>query len=281
MVGRTHGIHAEPTTFGAKLALWALQVRRDRERLGGPAPAIAVGKLSGAVGTYSNVDPAVEATCASGSACARCRPPRSCARDRHAEFALRLRLGRAPPSSRSPPRSATCSAPRSARPTEPFREGAQKGTSADAPQAQPGEVRAALGPGPGAARQPAGRPGERRPVARAGHLPLVGRARHPARLVAARLLPDAQVHRRRRGPARCSPTACWRTSTRSYGLVFSQPVLLALVESGLTRDDAYRITQRRPWPPASSAARSSEVLRDDPEVTGRARRRSGWRPAST
>ena len=60
MVGRTHGIHAEPTTFGMKLALWAMQVRRDRERLLARRDVIAVGKLSGAVGTYSNVDPAVE-----------------------------------------------------------------------------------------------------------------------------------------------------------------------------------------------------------------------------
>src|SRR5258707_15558036 len=60
MVGRTHGIHAEPTTFGRKLALWALQVRRDRERLARPREAIAVGKLSGAGGTYSNVDPSIE-----------------------------------------------------------------------------------------------------------------------------------------------------------------------------------------------------------------------------
>ncbi|HWW54293.1 MAG TPA: lyase family protein, partial [Acidimicrobiales bacterium] len=61
MVGRTHGIHAEPTTFGAKLALWCLQADRDRARLRAARQAIAVGKLSGAVGTYSNVDPAVEA----------------------------------------------------------------------------------------------------------------------------------------------------------------------------------------------------------------------------
>src|SRR5439155_23744982 len=57
MVGRTHGIHAEPTTMGAKLALWALQIRRDRERLVRARHATSVGKLSGAVGTYSNVDP--------------------------------------------------------------------------------------------------------------------------------------------------------------------------------------------------------------------------------
>src|SRR5205823_10653765 len=49
MVGRTHGIHAEPTTFGAKLALWALQADRDRRRLRTARDTIAVGKLSGAV----------------------------------------------------------------------------------------------------------------------------------------------------------------------------------------------------------------------------------------
>ena len=61
MIGRTHGGHAEPTTFGAKLALWALQVHRDIERVREARAAVAVCKLSGAVGTYSNIDPAVEA----------------------------------------------------------------------------------------------------------------------------------------------------------------------------------------------------------------------------
>jgi adenylosuccinate lyase len=61
MVGRTHGVHAEPTTFGAKLALWCLQADRDRRRLLAARDGVAVGKLSGAVGTYSNIDPEVEA----------------------------------------------------------------------------------------------------------------------------------------------------------------------------------------------------------------------------
>ena len=61
VTGRTHGMHAEPTTFGAKYALWALQADRDRRRMKAAREAIAVGKLSGAVGTYSNIDPAVEA----------------------------------------------------------------------------------------------------------------------------------------------------------------------------------------------------------------------------
>ncbi len=61
VTGRTHGMHAEPTTFGAKFALWTLQADRDRRRLRAARESIAVGKLSGAVGTYSNIDPAVEA----------------------------------------------------------------------------------------------------------------------------------------------------------------------------------------------------------------------------
>jgi adenylosuccinate lyase len=57
ILGRTHGMHAEPTTFGAKFSLFALQVQRDIERAQQARTAIAVGKLSGAVGTYSNIDP--------------------------------------------------------------------------------------------------------------------------------------------------------------------------------------------------------------------------------
>src|SRR5205085_6612175 len=60
MVGRTHGIHAEPTTFGHKLALWAFELDRDRDRLRRARDAVTVGKLSGVVGTYSQIDPAVE-----------------------------------------------------------------------------------------------------------------------------------------------------------------------------------------------------------------------------
>ena len=85
MVGRTHGIHAEPTTFGVKLALWALQVRRDRERLAQARDAIAVGKLSGAVGTYSNLDPFVEQYVCERLGLRPVPATQVLARDRHAE----------------------------------------------------------------------------------------------------------------------------------------------------------------------------------------------------
>ena len=60
MMGRTHGVHAEPTSFGHKLALWAFELDRDRERLRRAREAVSVGKVSGAVGTYAQVDPRVE-----------------------------------------------------------------------------------------------------------------------------------------------------------------------------------------------------------------------------
>jgi adenylosuccinate lyase len=60
MAGRTHGVHAEPTTFGLKAAGWAFELARDRDRLRRARDEISVGKLSGAVGTYSQLPPAVE-----------------------------------------------------------------------------------------------------------------------------------------------------------------------------------------------------------------------------
>ncbi len=86
MIGRTHGIHAEPTTFGAKAALWALQVDRDRSRLTSALAAVSVMKLSGAVGTYSNVPPEVEAHVGRALGLTPVPATQVVARDRHAEF---------------------------------------------------------------------------------------------------------------------------------------------------------------------------------------------------
>src|SRR5215471_15979994 len=61
MIGRTHGVHAEPMTFGLKLALWYAEVQRDIERVRRARAVISVGKLSGAVGTFAHLPPAIEA----------------------------------------------------------------------------------------------------------------------------------------------------------------------------------------------------------------------------
>ena len=59
-IGRTHGVHAEPTTFGLKLAVWAFELERARERLADALEGLRVGKLSGAVGNYAATDPELE-----------------------------------------------------------------------------------------------------------------------------------------------------------------------------------------------------------------------------
>ena len=93
MIGRTHGVHAEPTTFGLKLALWVEEMRRNRLRLTEAKKTITAGKISGAVGTYATVLPGVER-----KACAKLRlnpaPVSSqiLQRDRHAQFVTTLAI---------------------------------------------------------------------------------------------------------------------------------------------------------------------------------------------
>jgi adenylosuccinate lyase len=93
MIGRTHGVHAEPMTFGLKLALWFAEVDRDRERVRRARATISVGKLSGAVGTFAHLPPAIEA-----DVCRRLGlEPAAVAsqviqRDRHAELLAALAI---------------------------------------------------------------------------------------------------------------------------------------------------------------------------------------------
>ncbi|MDJ0661159.1 MAG: adenylosuccinate lyase [Crocosphaera sp.] len=93
MVGRSHGIHAEPITFGFKLAGWLAEVLRNRERLVNLRSTISVGKISGAVGTYANVDPRVEAlSCQYLGLEPDTASTQVISRDRHADFVQQLAL---------------------------------------------------------------------------------------------------------------------------------------------------------------------------------------------
>lgn len=93
MVGRTHGVHAEPTTFGLKLALWYDQIQRDIERLTHAVKAISVGQISGAVGTYEHLDPFVEQYVCEKLGLTPARiSTQVLPRDRHAEFMTTLAL---------------------------------------------------------------------------------------------------------------------------------------------------------------------------------------------
>lgn len=93
MVGRSHGIHAEPMTFGFKLAGWLAEVLRHRDRLARLRRDIAVGKISGAVGTYANIDPKVEAiACQKLGLDPDTASTQVISRDRHAEYMQQLAL---------------------------------------------------------------------------------------------------------------------------------------------------------------------------------------------
>ncbi|NET44298.1 adenylosuccinate lyase [Okeania sp. SIO2B3] len=93
MVGRSHGIHAEPMTFGFKLAGWLAEVCRNRQRLVKMRDNIAVGKISGAVGTYANIDPRVEAiACQKLGLQPDTASTQVISRDRHAEYVQTLAL---------------------------------------------------------------------------------------------------------------------------------------------------------------------------------------------
>jgi adenylosuccinate lyase len=240
MIGRTHGVHAEPTTFGVKAALWALQADRDRARLRNAREAVAVGKLSGAVGTYSNIDPAVERHVCAALGLTPVPATQVVARDRHAEYlwacaaagatvetvALELRHLQ-----RTEVREAE----------EGFKAG-QKGSSA--------------------------MPHKRNPITaeRLCGLARILRANLQAGLenvalwherdishssVERVILPDSSMlalYVLRRGTSlvrdlQVFPDRMLANLEGSHGLVFSQPVLLALVAGGLTRDAAYRIVQ--------------------------------------
>ena len=93
MMGRSHGVHAEPMTFGLKFALWMKEMERNKERMLKARSAINVGKISGVVGTYSNLDPKVEElTCRKLGLIPSPISSQVLQRDRHAEFMTTLAI---------------------------------------------------------------------------------------------------------------------------------------------------------------------------------------------
>lgn len=251
MIGRTHGIHAEPTTFGAKVALWALQIERDRERLRAARAGIAVCKLSGAVGTYSNIDPQIEAAVGKALDLKPVPATQVIARDRHAEYMWACAAV-----------GATCEMIavelRHLQRTEVreveegFRAG-QKGSSAMPHKRNPisaetisglahvlrGNLQAAM-----------------QDVALWHERDISHSSVERIVLPDSSLLAHYMMHRLRRllEGLQVFPDRMMHNLKSTHGLVFSQPVLLALVQAGLSRDDAYRIVQE-----ASAEAWSRQV----------------------
>ena len=266
-IGRTHGVHAEPTTFGLKLAGWAFALARDRSRLEHALEGMRVGKLSGAVGTYSAADPEVERV-----ACERLglEPAPSATqilqRDRHAEvlnalallaaslerFALELRH-----LARTEVREVE----------EPFGSG-QKGSSAMPHKRNPIVSERICG----LARVVRG-------AALAGlENVALWHERDISHSSAERIvLPDAFL-----AVDYMLDRFAWlveglvvRTERMrenldaSHRLYFSQRLLLALVESGLGRDEAYRLVQRHAMRAWDEGLDFPELVRGDGEIATR------------
>jgi adenylosuccinate lyase len=266
-IGRTHGVHAEPTSFGLKLAVWAFELDRDRGRLERALEQMRVGKLSGAVGTYSATDPRLEKI-----ACERLGlepAPASTQilqRDRHSEllsalalcassldkFALEIRH-----LARTEVREVQ----------EPFGKG-QKGSSA--------------------------MPHKRNPVV-AERICGLARIVRAAALVGLenvalwheRDISHSSAERVAVPDSFCAldymldrfswlieglvvfPERMRRNLETSFGLYFSQRLLLALVSSGLGRDEAYRIVQRDAMKAWDTETQFRELVASDDEVKAR------------
>src|SRR5205809_1161311 len=266
-IGRTHGVHAEPTTFGLKLVGWAFELARGRERVARALEGMRVGKLSGAVGTYAATDPELERL-----ACERIGlepAPTSTQilqRDRHAEllsalavvassldkFALEIRhLART----------------EVAEVQEPFGKG-QKGSSA-MPHKQ----------NPVVAERICGLARIVRAAATVGlENVALWHERDISHSSAERVvIPDAflalDYMLDRFGwlleGLVVRPERMRRNLESSHGLFFSQRLLLALVESGLTRDESYRLLQRHALRAWDEEQDFRELVRADRELAGR------------
>ena len=266
-IGRTHGVYAEPTTFGLKLAGWAFELDRSRERLGRALEGMRVGKLSGAVGTYAATDPELERL-----ACERLGlepapvSTQILQRDRHAELLAVLALVAASLEKfalevRHLARTEVGEV------AEPFGKG-QKGSSA--------------------------MPHKRNPI-------VSERICGLARIVRANALVGlenvALWHERDISHSSAErivipdsflaldymldrfawlveglvvrPERMRRNLEAGHGLFFSQRLLLVLVESGLARDEAYRLVQRHALRAHEEEQDFRELVRADEEIAGR------------
>jgi adenylosuccinate lyase len=264
MIGRSHGIHAEPTTFGLKLALWFDETRRNIVRLTHAIESIAVGQISGAVGTFAHLDPSVEEyVCGKLGMRPALVTTQVIQRDRHAEFLTTLAvigssLDKFATEIRHLQRTEVLEA------EEYFSKG-QKGSSA--------------------------MPHKRNPITseQISGLARVLRSNAQAALENVALWHERDISHssveRIIVPDSCIlldhmlakltdiidrllvyPDNMKKNLDITNGLLYSQPVLLALTKKGMKREEAYRIVQKYAMDVWQSKKNFKEILATDPDV---------------
>ena len=267
MAGRTHGVVAEPTSFGHKVALWAFELDRDRERLRRAREAVSVGAISGAVGTYAQVDPRVEEqVCAELGLRAAEASSQIVARDRHAELMAALAITASTV-------DAVATEIRHLARTEvrEVQEGfapGQKGSSAMPHKRNPvrcervtglarvirGNLQTALENTVLWHERDISHSSAERVI-----LPDSTTALHFMLVEMTDVLQTLEVH----------PERMRANLEAGGGLAYSQTVLLALVDAGMSRDDAYTLVQAaaaRAW---DEGASFRDALESDPGVRER------------
>lgn len=264
MIGRTHGIHAEPMTFGMKFLLWSAEIERDIERLKQAREMMAVGKLSGAVGTYSNIDPFVEKYVCEKLELTPVRlATQVIQRDRHAQFMTTLAIiGSSLDKMATEIRNLQRTDIREAE--EYFAPG-QKGSSAMPHKRNPITCEKVSG----MARLLRGYA-----VAALEDVTLWHERDISHSSVERVILPDATIaldHMLRKfsniiDKLLVYPDAMIANMNKTGGLIFSQNLLIALVTKGVLREDAYKWVQRNAMARWLQGADFKTNVEADPDI---------------
>ena len=263
-MGRSHGIHAEPMTFGLTFALWYEEMKRNLSRIKSARETISYGKLSGPVGTFSNIPPAIERyVCKKLGLRPAPVATQVVQRDRHAEFMNALALIAATTEKiaveiRHLQRTEVLEA------EEPFEKG-QKGSSAMPHKRNPVGSENLSG---------LARVVRSNTIAALENIALWHERDISHSSVERVIIPDstilvdymlARLTRILRGLV-VYPERMLENINKSYGLYNSQRVLLQLVEKGMSREKAYQLVQRSAMESWKSKMDFKEILREDKEV---------------
>ncbi|SEO04346.1 Adenylosuccinate lyase [Amphibacillus marinus] len=265
MMGRTHGVHAEPTTFGLKMALWYEEMKRNLIRFNAAAEVIETGKLSGAVGTYANIDPQVEAyVCEKLGLQPAPVSTQTLQRDRHAQYLSALALvatsiEKFATEIRGLQKTET-------REVEEFFAKGQKGSSAMPHKRNPiGSENMT-----GMARLVRGY------MLTAYENVALWHERDISHSSAERvILPDATItlnymlHRFSNIVKNLTvfPENMKRNIDRTHGVIFSQRVLLSLIDKGMSREDAYDLVQPNAMKAWESQTHFKALIEQEQQVT--------------